>query len=194
MLYLKTSSAELGTQITTRKTDFTKPVEGYKIVDLFGRSMLTQEGQEWRRHRKIVGPSFGEKSNRLVFEESLRQTEGMLNLWASQGTNTRAELRVENASKDAATLSLHVICAAGFGVPQLWPNEGEEKLVGKGVRGFSGLTLTGNHTLSFKGALMGVLEKLFFFVVFPTWLLGNTTEHKLPRKFPCANDLQRKSP
>lgn len=171
-MYLKTSNAELVNQITSRRTDFTKPVEGYDLVDIFGQSILTREGQEWRRHRKIVGPSFSEKSNKLVFEESLRQTEGMIKLWSTQGTNTRAELRVTNTSEDAATLSLHVICCAGFGVPQVWPGETEENLEEKGLQAFSKFKLTGNHTLSFKDALIQLLKHILWFVLFTPSMLS----------------------
>ncbi|KUJ12797.1 cytochrome P450 monooxygenase-like protein [Mollisia scopiformis] len=170
MIYLKTSNAELITQFTARKTDFLKP-DGYKIVDLFGRSILTQEGQEWKRHRKIVGPSFSEKSNRMVFEESLRQTEGMMGLWASQQKASKGELKVGNTAVDAATLSLHVICAAGFGVPQLWPQEGEEKLLGNGVPGFSEHEAKGSHTLTFKDSINQLLKKLMWYVLIPPSLL-----------------------
>lgn len=171
-LYLKTTNAELITQFASRRTDFTKPTEGYALVDIFGKSILTQDGQEWRRHKKIVGPSFSEKSNRLVFEESLRQTEGMVNLWATQGKNTKVELRVVNTAEDAATLSLHVICAAGFGVPQVWPNETEENLEEKGLQAFSEFKLTGGHTLSFKDALLSLLKHLLWFVLFTPSVLS----------------------
>jgi cytochrome P450 len=84
-------------------------------MDIFGRSILTSEGLEWKRHKRVVGPSFSEKSNRLVFEESLRQVEGMLDVWVSRGSNTKQEMRIERLAVDTATLSFHVICAAGFG-------------------------------------------------------------------------------
>jgi cytochrome P450 len=171
-LYLKTTNAELITQLAARRTDFTKPTEGYGLVDIFGKSILTQEGPEWRRHRKIVGPSFSEKSNRLVFEESLRQTESMVNLWATQGKNTKVELSVVNTAEDTATLSLHVICAAGFGVPQVWPNETEENLEEKGLQAFSKFKLTGGHTLSFKDALVSLLKHLLWFVLFSPSVLS----------------------
>jgi hypothetical protein len=41
-------------------------------MDIFGRSMLTQEGSDRKSHRRIIWPSFSEKSNKLVFEEGLR--------------------------------------------------------------------------------------------------------------------------
>jgi cytochrome P450 len=84
-------------------------------MDIFGRSILTSEGLEWKRHKRVVGPSFSEKSNRLVFEESLRQVEGMLDVWVSRAGNTKQEMRIGRLAVDMATLSFHVICAAGFG-------------------------------------------------------------------------------
>jgi hypothetical protein len=171
-LFMRTSNAELGSQITSRKTDFLKPVERYRIVNLFGNSILTQEGHEWRRHKKIVGPSFSEKSNRLVFEETLRQTESMVNMWASEGRNTKDDMMVKNTAVDTATLSLHVICSAGFGVPQLWPNEAADKLGGKGLPGFSDNRLPIGHSLSFKQSLSHLLKKLGLFVIFPQGLLS----------------------
>src|SRR4051812_1557909 len=82
LVLLKTSNAELLSQIVTRKNDFVKPIDKYKIVDIFGRSVVSVEGQDWKRHRKVVGPSFSEKSNKLVFEESLRQARAIMNYWA----------------------------------------------------------------------------------------------------------------
>jgi cytochrome P450 len=53
-------------QMTARRNDFLKPVEIYGIADIFGRSMLSSEGDEWKRHMKIVAPAFSEKSSALV--------------------------------------------------------------------------------------------------------------------------------
>lgn len=41
------SNAEANVQLTTRKRDFVKPVELYAIVDIYGPSILTTEGEEW---------------------------------------------------------------------------------------------------------------------------------------------------
>lgn len=91
-----------------------------------------------------------------------------MGLWASQQKkqqNEKEELRVKDTSVDANTLSLHVICAAGFGVPQLWPQEGEEKLVGNGVSGFSEHEVKNGHTLTFKYALISLLKNLMWFLM-----------------------------
>jgi len=172
--FLKTSNAELITQITARRLDFPKPVWRFTIVDIFGKSILTAEqGEEWKRHHKIVGPTFSEKSNRLVFEESLRQAEGMLSFWKDKSGDKglSAELRLKDTSGDTATLTLHVICAAGFGIPQLWENQGVDSLDGRALPGFSDDKLTGGHTLSFKKSLMTILSHILWFMVFPPRLL-----------------------
>jgi len=171
-IQLRTSNAELGTQITARRNDFVKLVDRFRVVDMFGKSILTVEGQEWKRHKKVTAPSFSEKSNRLVFEESLRQAEGMINYWSSQGSNTIKDIKIDDASTDAATLSFHVICAAGFGVPQLWPGETEEKLQGNGIPGFSYMLPGGRHKISLKESLGGVLNRIFWFAAFDPWHLS----------------------
>ncbi|RDW78470.1 hypothetical protein BP5796_06322 [Coleophoma crateriformis] len=171
MLYLKTRNAELVTQLVTRKTDFRKPIEEYKIVDLFGRSMLTSEGQDWKEHKRVIAPSFSEKSNRFAFEESLRQAEGMMNLWRLEGVNEAGDISVENTAKHTATLSLNVICAAGFGVPQLWPHEDESMLSDMALPGFSSSKLTNGHVMMFRDSLDQMLRGLLNLVMFSPWML-----------------------
>jgi cytochrome P450 len=172
MLAIKTSNAELSSQVTTRKNDFLKPVDRYKIINIFGRSIVTVEGQDWRRHRKVVGPSFSEKSNKLVFEESLRQAMGMMEYWAKQDADTDRDIRVRNTAVDAAVLSLHVICAAGFGLPQLWPGERKEKLEDRQFPGLSTLDLSGEHSMTFKQSMHQLLQGIRWLVAFPPWLLS----------------------
>jgi len=164
--FLRTTNAELIAQITTRKTDFPKPVDLYGLLNTFGKSILSVEGQEWRRHKKIVGSSFSEKSNRLVFEESLRQSEGMIDLWAKQKGNNIRDMRIEDTTHDTSTLSLHVICAAGFGVPQVWSKEEEEK-AGADNWGFVNSRMGVKHTLSFKDSLPALLNALLVRILPP---------------------------
>ena len=170
--FLRTTNAEVIGQIAQRKTDFTKPVEGYKIIDIFGRSIISQEGSEYRRHRRVVAPSFSEKSNKLVFDESLRQAESMMGLWSRHGDNTVSAMRVEDIAVDTAILSLHVICAAGFGVPQVWPGENEDKLQGTIVPGFNTVQLSGGHTLAFKESLRFMMKNILWLLALPHWALS----------------------
>jgi len=70
------ANAEAIRQITERRTSFPKPIATYKILDIFGRNVVTTEGIEWKAHRKLTSPSFNEKNNSLVFTEACSQAQG----------------------------------------------------------------------------------------------------------------------
>ncbi len=163
-------------QIATRRNDFLKPVEIYGIVDIFGVSMLSSEGENWKRHRKIVAPAFSEKSNTLVWKESLKQSAGMLDFWSKLPGNSAGFINVEDTAPDTALMTLHVICGAGFGVRQVWDNEGEKELGEKAIPGFNTTKLKGNHTLTFKYSLNTLLHGIIWMALFPVWLLSESSD------------------
>ena len=117
-----------------------------------------------------------------MFEESLRQANGMLEVWERASGNTKQEMKVADTSSDTCTLSLHVICAAGFGIPQIWPGESEDKLQGNGVPGFSGHQLMAHHTIGMKEGLVSLLKNILWFAAFSPKTLG---------KFPNSSPVQR---
>ena len=53
-------------------------------LEVYGRNVLTTEGSRWRHHRKIISKSFTEKNYELVFEESVRQVKGIMEMWESE--------------------------------------------------------------------------------------------------------------
>lgn len=147
-------------QITTRRNDFPKPIEVYNSVNLFGDNVVGTEGSVWRHHRKITSPPFTEKSNVLVFQESIRQAQAMLAGWVGpQGGNSKT---IMDVAGDAMRLSLHVISRAGFGVRLHWPHEE----AGKDV------ALTNGHKLSYKDALHDLLENILAVMLLPRWILS----------------------
>ena len=46
--------------IFSSRLKFPKPVVEYKLLNFFGRNVLTSEFAEWKQHRKIVAPAFSE--------------------------------------------------------------------------------------------------------------------------------------
>jgi cytochrome P450 len=171
-IYLSSCNAEVISQMSTRRKDFVKPVEIYGIVDMFGKSLLTTEGDTWKRHRKVVGPAFSEKSNSLVWKESLRQGIGMLKFWAGLEGNATDGMNIEDTATDTALMALNVISAAGFGVRQIWEGEDEDQLGNKVVPGFNTLKLKVNHSLAFKDAINTLVHSVIWLALFPVWLLG----------------------
>jgi len=171
--HFESINAELNTQITNRRTEFEKPVEIYTIVNIFGRNALTSDGSDWKRQRKIIAPGFSEKNNARVWEFGLKQGQSMLEYWASRDGNSIEEMKVENTASDTATLALHVICGAGFGVPQVWPHEDESILGDKKMPGLNTKLPAEGHKLTFKQALVYTTGlQIAWFSVLPEWLLS----------------------
>jgi cytochrome P450 len=44
---------------------YPKPVEQYKNINLFGDNIVSSEGDEWKRFRKISAPAFSEVRRHL---------------------------------------------------------------------------------------------------------------------------------
>lgn len=166
------SNAEAIIQMATRRNVFEKPIELYGIVDIFGKSVLSTEGVEWKRHRRVVAPAFSEKSNALVWKESLRQAASMLAFWSKLEGNDPGNIKVKDTAQDTALMTLHVISGAGFGVRQVWNGESEELLGTKVVPGFNTAKLSGNHSLAFKDAINTLLHGMIWVGIFPIWLLS----------------------
>lgn len=88
------------------KETFAKPFEDYKILRLMGKNVVTEEGAAWRAHRKLVGPSFSEKNNKLVWRESIRLIRGYFEMLESQ-SNIQGTL--EEADSTAMCLRLALV-------------------------------------------------------------------------------------
>jgi hypothetical protein len=173
--FFTSSNAEVNSQIATRRAEFEKPIEDYVVVNHFGRNMLSAEGTDWKRQRKIVAPAFSERSNAFVWEQSLQQAQSILTYWSKLDGNTVEEMNIGNTQRDTANLALHVICGAGFGVPQLWPHEDESVLGGRRVPGFNTTKLAGNHTMDFKDSLRKTTGlEIVWLTVLPRWLISNS--------------------
>lgn len=107
-----------------RRHDFERPVElmgkciarrnsaqanySVAILDVFGPNISTVHGADWQRQRKATATAFTEKSNRMVWDESLQQAQQMLAFWKNTG-------EVRTTAKDTRMLALDVLVSAGFG-------------------------------------------------------------------------------
>jgi len=96
----------------------------------------------------------------------------MLDFWSSQEGNSAGDMRVDDTGKDTNTLALHIICGAGFGVPQVWPHE-DEAVLGNEKSGFNTKNLVGGHTVTFKDALKRTIGvEISALGILPHWILS----------------------
>lgn len=171
------ANAEALHQVTARRDAFPKPLESYKILDVFGRNIITTEGAEWKQHRKITSPSFNEKNNTLVFAEACSQAQGMLRKWTV--ADDAANKTLEEVPTDTMRLTLHVISRTGFGVRLLWPGEKPDEKTSSRDATYSSNEPTGGHTMSFEHALDTLLGNLIWVLLTPGWVLSEFTRQAM---------------
>lgn len=67
------SSLQLIHQINEDRKTFTKPSgSNTPVLSIFGPNLLTSDGEDWRRHRRVSVTSFSEKNVEKVWEETGR--------------------------------------------------------------------------------------------------------------------------
>ncbi|KAJ9602782.1 hypothetical protein H2200_012562 [Cladophialophora chaetospira] len=97
--------------LQTKYRNWFKPAAIFDLFNTFGKSVVTVNGDDWQRHRRIVNPAFQEQANKLVWDEGRRQARHMLKSWAEKGNS----VTIDDISRDCVVIALHVLSAAGFG-------------------------------------------------------------------------------
>lgn len=153
-IIMYTADADVISQITSRRSDFPKPTWLYRSVDIYGKNIVSSEGESWRQYRKLASPAFSERNNQLVWAEALNQTSAHLASWAGEGDRGRGPIRTLGA--DTMRLTLNVITRAGFGQQP----RSDDKALPEG------------HVMSFSSALNYILSHILILILFPTWFLS----------------------
>ncbi|GAA5875754.1 hypothetical protein JCM16303_003983 [Sporobolomyces ruberrimus] len=96
------------------------PMSNGSVATLFGPSILTSEGAEWRRHRKVVVSAFSERNTSALWDATVDLVEKWI-----EDTQARAgegkEILVKNSEEVWACLALLIMGRAGFGIDFGWP-------------------------------------------------------------------------
>ncbi|KAI1144777.1 putative cytochrome P450 [Nemania diffusa] len=94
--------------IVRRRDDFPRCVELGQVLDVFGPSVGSVEGQRWANQRKIMMSCFNERYNETVWSESISQANDMIRYWLARPS-------IRTTADNARTLSLDILCKVGFG-------------------------------------------------------------------------------
>ncbi|KAI4189339.1 MAG: hypothetical protein LQ346_005138, partial [Caloplaca aetnensis] len=178
--HLYTSDAAVIDQITRRRNDFPKPIEVYAGLDIYGKNVVSSEGNLWKHHRKTVSPPFNEKNNKLVWLESIWQAQAMVDGWI--GGRTKPSTTVDTVAKDCMRLSLHVISCAGFGVKLDWPDQARvESMNGStsstAEKASKASQFGPDHTMTYTEALQTLLHNMIWILVLPMFLISPRTAY-----------------
>ncbi|KAF2709046.1 putative cytochrome P450 [Pleomassaria siparia CBS 279.74] len=93
-----------------RQGEFIRPTKMLAALNVFGPNLSTLNGADWQRHRKCTAASFNERTNTLVWSESLRQGQQVVQYWENVDTSKTSTL-----AQDTRTLTLDVMAHAAFG-------------------------------------------------------------------------------
>ncbi|KAF7955583.1 hypothetical protein EAE96_004509 [Botrytis aclada] len=104
--------AETLMEVVQRRNEFKRPREVLEMLSVFGPNISTISiNEDWSRHKKATGPLFSnEQSQKLVWEEALKQAREMVSYWVDREDST-----IRTTAEDAKTFSLNVLTSAGFG-------------------------------------------------------------------------------
>ncbi|EXJ94703.1 hypothetical protein A1O1_03100 [Capronia coronata CBS 617.96] len=179
-IMMHTAEPAVISQITTRRNDFPKPTAIYRSLDIYGKNVVSSEGQMWRQHRKATSPPFTEKNNHLVWAESIDQASAMLGSWV--GPDGKGDRTVDRVMDDTMRLSLYVISRAGFGRKLEWPSSEAKADVDADYVDASKIKnqeidRDAGHSMSYTYAIHCLLDNILLQFLIPRWLM-----EKIPSK------------
>lgn len=90
------------------------PVDIVKFYDLWGPTVGSVEGDEWRTHRKVIAAAFTPATNTTVWKEASYQTQTLVDHWIESGSV------VPVVKVWTSKLALHVISGVFFHKSLKW--------------------------------------------------------------------------
>ncbi|KAF7344608.1 hypothetical protein MSAN_01943000 [Mycena sanguinolenta] len=116
---LWTSNVDIERQITagSHRCDFMKPAWFTQTLVYWGMNIISAEGALWRKHRRIVGPAFGPKLYKLVWNKTLEIYRDMIQV---DGWKDKNSVNIPVTQRITSKLTLLLISTCGFGFPTTW--------------------------------------------------------------------------
>ncbi|TFK72446.1 cytochrome P450 [Pluteus cervinus] len=162
------SDADAIKAVTADRSTFTKDVQAYEALNMYGLNILSVDGPEWKKHRTIANPAFNDSNNNLVW----KQTISIANEWFSdidqqlmQNKKLGDPTTLVDLSSVLARITLSVIAFAGFGRRAPWSED---------------IETPGGQVMTFKPAVIGATKSVIPYVVTPTWLYNLAKRVRIP--------------
>lgn len=179
-LVLHTAGAEVISQVISRKEDFPKPAQLYKIVDIFGPSVISTEGHEWRKHRRALSAVYTHRTYKLVWDESIRHFQALMDAFVGNNVSSK-DLKTVDESVNQATLAVISHAAYGVSLHPTIPSDAQNKaamhhipVANKSQEVFQDNWVEGKthgHTLPYVKAIRGITSNILWIACVPKPLL-----------------------
>ena len=162
-IILNSADADVIEEVLARPLDFPKAAHLYRTVNIYGENVVSSQGQTWRHHRKLMSPAFSEKTNQVVWNQTLEGCQSMLIEWLERGTTSDKTNR--GLADDTMRLSLGVIARAALGRKVDWPTTRPLDKVSQKEE------LSYGHKMTLIAALTQLLLNVLYLIILPRWLL-----------------------
>jgi cytochrome P450 len=130
------------------------PVDMLRFYDIWGPTVGSVEGEEWKTHRKVVTYGLNPSTLPMVWREAIQQTETLIQRWAAD------EYVVPVVKHWTSRLALHTIASVFFDLKLEWKEYTQaDKPSAKG------------YSVTFPTALFTVLAHLGMIFMIPRTLL-----------------------
>jgi cytochrome P450 len=147
------------------------PVEFLKFWDVWGPTIASVQGSEWKAHRKAVTAGFGPAMNHTVWKETQSQTQTLARHWVEDHQAVIPVVRYWTSR-----LALHIICNGFFGMKVEW--HGDNKTPSPA-----------GHKIALDAALPKFIENLAIYVTVPTALLGRLAVKKFKDTYESFTEI-----
>ncbi|KAJ7915447.1 cytochrome P450 [Mycena leptocephala] len=114
-----TISLDVARQVLSTKGQFEKAPETTDVLGFWGRNLFTENGSEWRRHRRIMNPAFNPGTYALVWDEAAKLYQAMT---SAEGWVNQNEIVLPATHDITSKFTLIIIGRCGFGEPMPWDN------------------------------------------------------------------------
>lgn len=142
--------------LVAERKKFVKPLAMYAPLAMYGQNVGVSEGSEWVRHKRIVASSnLLENMNHLAWENTMKTLDLCFESWDEEmKASGKREVRSDKIVQLTLKLALFVILGAAFSSLPAWNDDATD-------------ALPEGHSLSFRHALHGVLENVWYKIALP---------------------------
>ncbi|KAF2877678.1 cytochrome P450 [Massariosphaeria phaeospora] len=130
------------------------PVKILKFYDIWGPTLGSVEGEEWKTHRKVVTYGLNPSTLPTVWNEAIHQTRTLIQRWAQDDSV------IPVAKHWTSRLALHVIASVFFDMKLDWREYTQ-----------AGKPPADGYRISFENALFTVVSRLGMIFIVPRTLM-----------------------
>lgn len=106
---------ELANIVLTKRRDFPQDPLSQKFLNVVGDNLLSSEGDDWSRQRRIIAPMLNERIMKTVWQESTEQASDMVDTFLEEENGTTT-----GTIQGLSRIAFNVLQQVGYGIQEKW--------------------------------------------------------------------------